>query len=127
VRLVECFDELGLLRPGSDTIAVDEVVRVLSGTSPDDRRRRDTVVAAVAGVLASVAALLNPAALVIGGPWAAAPGFVDRLVAATDGRLVPRTPVLAAGLGTAAPLLGARVAALRSLHAHLFDHAEEPS
>jgi predicted NBD/HSP70 family sugar kinase len=79
------------------------------------------VVEAVAGVLASVAALLNPAALVVGGPWAGAEGFGERLVARTQALLVPPTRVVPAGLGLAAPLLGARVAALGALRAQLFD------
>jgi predicted NBD/HSP70 family sugar kinase len=78
----------------------------------------------VAGALASVAALLDPAAVVVGGPWAGAPGFLDRLSARTDALLVPPTPVVAASLGASAPLLGARVAALRSLRSRLFDHPE---
>jgi predicted NBD/HSP70 family sugar kinase len=119
-RLVECFGDLGLLRPASDTIDVRAVLRVLTGDTDEDQRRRDAVVAAVAGALVSVAALLNPAAIVVGGPWAGAPGFLDRLVAATDQLLVPSTPVVAAGLGAAAPLLGARLAATRSLQDALF-------
>jgi predicted NBD/HSP70 family sugar kinase len=123
LRLGECFGALGLHRPGSDTIDVEAVLHVLAGPSAEDRRRGDAVVVAVAGVLASVAALLNPAAVVVGGPWAEAPGFVGRLVAQTEGLLVPPTPVLPATLGPGAPLFGARVAALRSLHARLFDRA----
>jgi len=121
--LVGCFGELGLLRPGSDTIAVDAVVRALTGGGSEDVRRRDAVVEAVAGVLATIATLLNPAALVVGGPWAAAPGFNDRLAMRTRELLVAPTPLLVAGLGGAAPLLGARVAALRDLRAALFDEA----
>ena len=79
------------------------------------------MVDAVAGVLASVAALLNPAAVVVGGPWAGAAGFVDRLVDRASTLVVPPTAIVPAGLGTTAPLLGARVAALRSLRADLFD------
>lgn len=120
LRLGECFGELGLLRPGSDTIDVDAVVRVLGGASAQDRDRADGVVTAVAGVLASVVALLNPAAVVVGGPWADAPGFLDRLVAHADGALVPPTPVLPATLGATGPLLGVRRAATRSLQAALF-------
>ena len=120
LRLGECFGELGLLRPASDTIDVDAVLRVLAGGTPEDRQRADAVVTAVAGVLASLVALLNPAAVVVGGPWAAAPGFLERLVARTEGSLVPPTPVLPAALGTTAPLLGVRLAATRSLQAALF-------
>ncbi len=119
--LVECLGALGLLRPGSDTIAVDEVVRVLASERAEDGRRRDAVVEAVAGVLGSVAALLNPAALVVGGPWAGAADFMARLVARTGDLLVAPTPVVQAGLGTAAPLLGARASALGALRSRLFD------
>ena len=127
MRLVECFGELGLLRPGSDIIDVDRVRSVLTGADADDRRTRDAVVEAVVGVLASVAALLNPAAVVVGGPWASAAGFVDRLVDRAAALVVPATAIVPAGLGTAAPLLGARIAALRTLRADLFDHPEEGS
>lgn len=120
MRLGECFAELGLQQPASDTIDVDAVLGVLVGATPDDRRRGDAVVTAVAGVLASVTALLNPAAVVVGGPWAGAPGFLDRLVAHTVDLLVPPTPVVAAGLGTTAPLLGLRLAATSSLRSALF-------
>jgi predicted NBD/HSP70 family sugar kinase len=119
--LVECLGVLGLLRAGSDTIAVDEVVRVLEGTGAEDVRRRDAVVEAVAGALVSVAALLNPAAVVVGGPWADAGDLVARLAARADGLLVPTTPVVPAALGRAAPLLGAGRAALLALRSRLFD------
>lgn len=121
LRLVECFGELGLVRPGSDTIDVARVREVLTGSAEDDRRRRDAVVVAVAGVVASVAALLNPAAVVVGGPWADAAGFLDRLTARTSRVAVPPTPVVPAALGSSAPLHGARLAALRSLRSALFD------
>ena len=121
MALVDCFGELGLLRPGSDTIAVDEVVRALAGGSAEDARRRDAVVEAVAGVLVTVAALLNPAAVVVGGPWAGAADFASRLADRTDALVVPSTRVVPAGLGAGAPLLGARVAALGALRSELFD------
>jgi len=124
MRLGECFGALGLLRTGSDTIDVRAVADVLGARSGEDARRGDAVVDAVAGVLASVAALLDPAAVVVGGPWVGASGFLDRLTARTDALLVPPTPVVAASLGATAPLLGARVAALRSLRSRLFDHPE---
>ena len=120
MRLVECFDVLGLLRPGSDTIDVARVCDVLTSEGPEERRTRDVVVEAVAGVLASVAALLNPAAVVVGGPWAGATGFMDRLVARTSELLVPPTAVVPAALGASAPLLGTRLVATRSLQATLF-------
>jgi predicted NBD/HSP70 family sugar kinase len=121
MRLVECFGELGLLRPGSDIIDVDRILGVLAGGDAVHRRQRDEVVEAVAGVLASVAALLNPAAVVVGGPWAGAAGFMERLVERAGALVVPATAVVPAGLGTEAPLLGARLAALRSLRSVLFD------
>ncbi|HEY0239726.1 MAG TPA: ROK family transcriptional regulator, partial [Friedmanniella sp.] len=93
MRLVACFGDLGLLRPGSDTIDVDRVRTVLTGATPADRRTRDAVVDAVAGVLASVAALLNPAAIVVGGPWSGAGDFADRLAARAGELLVPPTAV----------------------------------
>ena len=93
---------------------------MLAGASAEDRRRRDAVVEAVVGVLASVAALLDPAAVVVGGPWAHADGFVDALVARAEGLVVPRMALVPASLGPAAPLLGTRLAATRELRARLF-------
>ena len=50
MQLVECFGELGLLRPASDTIDVGAVRgRARRVGSADDRRRGDAVVEAVAG------------------------------------------------------------------------------
>lgn len=120
VRLVDGFAELGLLRPGSDTVDVARVVGVLSGTAAADRDRREAVVEAVLGVMVSLAAFLNPSAIVVGGPWASF-DVVGELATRARTALVPPTEVLPAALGTTAPLRGARVAAVRDLRSRLFD------
>ena len=45
---------------------------VLEGRTAAERRTRDVLVDAVAGALSSVTALLNPAGVVVGGPWSSA-------------------------------------------------------
>ena len=71
-------------------------------------------------MLGAVAALLNPAALVVGGPWAGAPASTDvsRPVPRRSSSLLPLVP---AGVGLGRPALGARVAALGALRTELFD------
>lgn len=116
VRLVECFAALDLLVPGSATIDVGLVRRVLEGSSAAERRRREVLVAAVAGVVASVTALLNPTAVVLGGPWSDAGDFADRLAERVRADAVVPTEIRSATLRDEAPLTGARSAAVRALH-----------
>ncbi len=119
LRLVECFAALDLLQPGSAAIDVPRLSAALGGGSAADRRIRDAVVDAVAGAVSSMTALLNPAAVIVGGPWGAVAGFADRLAARVHELSVVPTEVRLALLGDAAPLAGARLAAVRGAQAGL--------
>ena len=113
VRLIEAFAELGLRR--TDGLALDlDLVRVaLDGDTASDRRTRDAILAALAGAIGSIAALLDPAAVLVGGPWSDHPGLVERLPGAVAATTIVPTELRFAGLGPEAPHLGARLAAVR--------------
>ena len=114
MRLVECFAAWDLLLPGSSAIDVTRVIGVLE-TGPDEAdARREEIVQAVAGAIASMAALLNPAGVVVGGPWSAAGGFAGLLTARLRELSIVDVPVRSAHLGGDAPLAGARLAAVRA-------------
>jgi predicted NBD/HSP70 family sugar kinase len=113
VRLIEAFVELGLRRTDSLALDLDLVRSALDGESAADRRARDRVVQALAAAVGSIAALLDPEAILIGGPWSDHPALVDRLPAAVAATTVVPTDVRFAELGPDAPHLGARLAAVR--------------
>jgi predicted NBD/HSP70 family sugar kinase len=119
MALIECFAGWGLVQPGTQAIEVDQLLAVLAGRAAAARRRRDAVVRAVAGALASVTALLNPERVLIGGPRGTAYDF-DQLVAARlHETAIIDTAVGPAQLGASAPLAGARIEAVRSAQAWL--------
>jgi predicted NBD/HSP70 family sugar kinase len=113
-RLIACFDALDLLQPGSAAIDVGAVEHALDGASAHARRTRDAVVEAVAGAIASMVALLDPGAVVVGGPWSRAADFSERLAVRVGELAVAPTEIRLAGLDAAAPLRGARLAAVRA-------------
>jgi predicted NBD/HSP70 family sugar kinase len=120
MRLVECFAALDLLQAGSAAIDAAALTVVLAGATETDRRKREVVVNAVAGVIASMSALLNPAGVVIGGPWGSVGDVVDRISdQVAESASVP-TVVRVAGLGPGAPLVGARLFAVRAARDSLF-------
>jgi predicted NBD/HSP70 family sugar kinase len=119
MRLVEVFAELGLRRPGSAALDVPLLRTVLAGASAADRSRADTVVRALAWVIASVGSLLDPQAVVVGGPWADHPALVQQLPAAVAELAAVPTEVRFADLGADAPHLGARQAAVVAAQAAL--------
>ena len=114
MRLVECFETWGLTQPGTPTIDVPQVVAALA-----DPPRRDAIVDAVAGALASIVTVLNPAGVMIGGPWSTTGDFADRL--ATRVAEVSAVPVVVrlAELGGDAPLTGAGLDAVARAQASL--------
>ena len=115
MRLVECFGVLDLLQPGSSAIDLIKVRRALDGGSAAARRTRDAIVDAVAGVIDAMVTLLNPAGIVVGGPWSSTADFADRLSEAVAATAVVPTPVRLALLDATAPLAGARLAAVRAV------------
>ncbi|HEU5485966.1 MAG TPA: ROK family protein, partial [Microlunatus sp.] len=114
LRLVEVFAELGLRRTGSAALDLDLLRTVLDGSTPEDRAARDAVITALAGVIASVATMVDPQAVVIGGPWAGHAALAARLPAAVDELAAVSTEVRFAALGADAPQRGARRSAVQS-------------
>ncbi len=111
-RLVEVFADLGLRRPGSAALDVERLQLVLDGTTGEDRASRQVIITALAGVIASIGAVLNPQAVVVGGPWADHPALAEQLPDAVDELAAVSTEVRFADLGADAPHLGARQAAV---------------
>ena len=111
MRLVECFRTWGLTQP--DSAAID--LNRLSAMWNDRRAGRGVrtgVPVAVGGALASVTAMLNPAAVVVGGPWSRLPGLAEAIAAAFAAAAVVPAQLRVATVVEAAPLAGARTAAL---------------
>ncbi len=113
VRLIEAFAELGLRRTDGLALDLDLVRAALDGDTASDRRTRNAILAALAGAIGSIAALLDPAAVLVGGPWSDHPGLVERLPGAVAATTIVPTELRFAGLGPEAPHLGARLAAVR--------------
>ncbi|MET0417422.1 MAG: ROK family transcriptional regulator [Actinoplanes sp.] len=119
VRLIELFGELGLRQPGSTAIDVQRLLRIAEA---GPAATRDAVAAGVAGALAAIVALADPALIVVGGPW----GTHPRLLAAIRAAAAPlprQAPIEAAAVVDRPALAGARldaVARLRDaiLHGH---------
>jgi predicted NBD/HSP70 family sugar kinase len=99
---------------------------VLEAGTVADGRVRDGVVVAVATAIASMIALLNPSAVVIGGPWSNAADFSVRLQERVQEIAVVETMVRPALLGSDAPLTGARITAVRSAQRRLLDSTVSP-
>jgi len=110
-KLVQCFADWGLVRLGTPALDVPAMSRVLDGATATDRRRRNEVVLALGLALSSLAALLNPQAVVLGGPWGGHPELAPRLAAVLAEAPVPAA-VRVATTGPDAPLTGARLTAL---------------
>jgi len=119
VRLIEAFVELGLRR--ADGLALDlELVRsALDGRTAANRRTRDRILTVLATAIGSITALLDPEAVLVGGPWSDHPALVERLPAAVAVTTTIPTELRFAGLGPDAPHLGARLAAVREARAVL--------
>lgn len=128
VRLVQVFAALGLRRPGSAALDVDRLRTVLDGRTSDDARDADTIVTALAGVVASIATVLDPQAVLIGGPWADHPTVTERLPLAVADLAAVSTEVRLAGLGPDAAHRGARGAAVAAARAALSQtlHVADP-
>ncbi len=119
LRLIECLRTWGLLRPGSAAIDVDRVVDLLAGRSAADRRLTTALARAVAGALASAVVLLDPAGVVVGGPWGGVPGFAAQVGRELSELAPVPTQVRTAAFGDDAPLVGARIEAVRAARAQL--------
>ena len=113
MRLLDCFAAWDLRQPGSDAIDTDALRSLLADDRPAARTRRAEIVDAVATAIASSVAVLNPAAVLIGGPWGAAPGFTDEVADQIADRAVLRTEVRRVQLGGNSPQIGAGLRAVQ--------------
>jgi predicted NBD/HSP70 family sugar kinase len=108
---IEVFRALGLRRPESSAI---DVARLLAAPTAD----RLAIGTAVAGVVAAIVALADPAEIVLGGGWG--PALLVEIIAAVAG--TPRPLPVRAGAVTGEPsLAAARQDALDRLRALIVD------
>jgi predicted NBD/HSP70 family sugar kinase/DNA-binding transcriptional ArsR family regulator len=120
--LIDVFGQLGLRQPGATAIDTARLLADTTGSAPSAAGVRETVARAVAGAIAAVVALADPAEVVLGGPW----GHHPELVAAIAGAVadLPRpVSVRAATLTVAPSLAGARADALLRLRAAIVTRA----
>lgn len=113
--LLDCFGELGLTIGTGTVIDSDAVWEAFVAQD----HRAESLVTALAGSLGSAACMLSPDRIVVGGPWAAAPGLIPRLAAATAQVVPYAVPVTAAEHSEGAALAGARIAAAEAIRAAL--------
>lgn len=118
-RLVEVFADLGLRRPDSAALDVERIRTALDGATPADQGNRQVIITALAGVIASIGTVLDPQAVVVGGPWADHPILAEQLPGAVDALAVVPAEIRFAELGADAPHLGARQAAVAAARAAL--------
>ena len=113
MRLLDCFAAWDLRQPGSDAIDTDRLRALLADDRPAARTRRAEIVDAVATAIASSVAVLNPAAVLIGGPWGAVPGFTEEVADRIADRSVLRTEVRRVQLDADSPQIGAGLRAVQ--------------
>lgn len=111
-RLITALQGEGLLVGSSPALDVDRILAALAGTAETDRALAGRLARAVAGALASVTALLNPGAVLLGGPWGVAAGFADAVRDELATLAAVPTELRTSALGDDAPLAGARIAAV---------------
>lgn len=110
----------------AEAMTAEQVVALAVGGDPVAAGVVSEAIEALAGALANIAALWDPAAIVLGGPLAAAEAtFVAPLAEryATLRHPFDTPPLLAAALEPYAPLAGAVLAARRALAAPAAQHA----
>ncbi len=114
-RLLDVLRDLRLTIAGTNSLDVAKVGAALAGV---DRR---VIVGALAGALASLVALLEPEAIVLGGPWGGEQGLTGDIAAAL--RSAPyRAPHEVRVVGSSvedAPLVGVRLRAAELARAQL--------
>jgi predicted NBD/HSP70 family sugar kinase len=107
---IEVFRALGLRQPFSSAI---DVPHLLAASAKD----RAVIAAAVAGVVAAIVALADPAEIVVGGAWG--PALLLEIIAAVAG--TPRPVPLRASKVTDPSLTAARQDALDRLRTQIVD------
>lgn len=125
MRALDALGALGLSTPGGSALDVAGLRRRWQTHSDGQRGTgagfREDLVALVAGVLASTVALLEPADVVVGGPWADLEGLLPALAEATRG-LAPHEIDLRPALVPDATRRGVRAAATDLARATLLGH-----
>jgi predicted NBD/HSP70 family sugar kinase len=121
--LIEVFGQLGLRQPGTTSIDTGRLLADTTGPGPRATATRQAVTRAVAGAIAAVVALADPAQVVLGGRWGRHP-VITAAVAAAVADLSRPVPVRAAVLTTAPSLTGARADALARLRAAIVARAQ---
>ncbi len=110
MRLTDVFDALGLRRSGSTAIDVPALLHAVEA----DAEVRTALARAVAGVLAAVVALSDPAVVLLGGSWGRHPSVLAAV--AREFATAPRdVPVEAAAVDDEPALAAARETALQQL------------
>jgi predicted NBD/HSP70 family sugar kinase len=95
-----------------------------SARQPATERVRQALAQAVSGVLAVVAALVDPALVIVGGSWGSHPAIL-RGIREAAARLLRRVPIRAAHLTVEPSLTGARLDALTRLRAAIVATPQE--
>ena len=121
---IEVFGPLGLRQPGSTAIDGERLIAAVTGPEPTASATRHALGQAIGGVLAAIAALTDPQAVIIGGPWGSHPVVLGTIVTAAE-RLPRPVPVRGAELTGNPSLAGARTDALTRLRAGII-HASVP-
>lgn len=121
MAFTDVFAHLHLRRQGSTAIDVDLLLRRIGDGTRDTVVSR-AVAAAIAGVLASIIALIDPGEIVLGGEWGGDPRIVSQAQRALD--VLPRRVQLRSASVIDSPsLVGARLAATESLRAVIVERA----
>ncbi|MBV9795927.1 MAG: ROK family protein [Actinobacteria bacterium] len=121
--LIDVFGQLGLRQPGSTAIDTDRLLAAVGPGSPAPATLQ-IVARAVAGAIAAVVALADPAQVILGGPWGRHPLLADAVADAVAD--LPRPVPVQAATPLAEPsLAGARDSALTRLRADIVTRATE--
>ncbi|WP_067510387.1 ROK family transcriptional regulator [Actinoplanes sp. TFC3] len=122
---IQVFGELGLRLPGSTAIDTARLLAAVTGDDPDASATRSLIARAVAGVVAAVVALTDPAEVILGGSWGPHPAILDAVSAVVARQ--PRPVPLHAATVTAEPsLTGARTDAITRLRTAIITASQPP-
>jgi predicted NBD/HSP70 family sugar kinase len=119
ISLIDVFGELGLRRPGATAIDTPRLLAAVTETPAT----LATIAQAVAGAIAAIVALTDPAQIILGGPWGSHP-LVTEAITAAVAELPRPVPVRPAHLTAEPSLAGAREAALTRLQSAIVTQAQ---
>jgi predicted NBD/HSP70 family sugar kinase len=118
VGLVDCFAQLGLSAAGSSAIDIDRVAAILESPAPRDVAVARSIIDALTVAISNVAALINPQAVIVAGPWADCGSLRRQLGEALRNAAVP-TSVRPSSISGNSFLTGARIDALDRARNHI--------